>query len=156
VLVFWGGLGEDGSEDLPVRFEAAIVRRCGVSGFKPTVGALRLFGLDGLSSPLVWGRGRGPLHSSVRPKAVAAALFSPEAEVVVAAVMGRRQAAWSSLSRRPSGVEVVHTRGSGTRVPFVRRYTRFFAGAECNRFKYLDICRRSGEPPRVLPTPKSV
>jgi hypothetical protein len=33
---------------------------------------------------------------------------------------------------------------------------RVFAGAKCNRFKYLDICRRSGEPPRVLPTSKSV
>jgi hypothetical protein len=31
-----------------------------------------------------------------------------------------------------------------------------FAGAKCNRFKYLDICRRSGEPPRVLPTSKPV
>jgi hypothetical protein len=31
-----------------------------------------------------------------------------------------------------------------------------FAGAKCNRFKYLDICRRSGEPPRVLSTPKSM
>jgi hypothetical protein len=40
VLVFWGGLGEGGSEDLPVRFEAAAVRRRGVGGFEPTVGAL--------------------------------------------------------------------------------------------------------------------
>jgi hypothetical protein len=32
---------------------------------------------------------------------------------------GRRQATWSLLSRRASGVEVVHTRGSGTGVPFV-------------------------------------
>jgi hypothetical protein len=31
-----------------------------------------------------------------------------------------------------------------------------FAGAKCNRFKHLDICRRSGEPLRVLPTFKSV
>jgi hypothetical protein len=31
-----------------------------------------------------------------------------------------------------------------------------FAGAKCNHFKHLDICRRSGEPPRVLPTSKSV
>jgi hypothetical protein len=84
VLVFWGGLGEDRSEGLPVRFGAAVVRRCGVGGFKPTVGALRLFSLNGLSSPLVWGRGRGPLHNSVCPEAVAAAIWPPEAEVVVA------------------------------------------------------------------------
>jgi hypothetical protein len=32
---------------------------------------------------------------------------------------GRRRATQSLLSRRPSGVEVVHTRGSGTGVPFV-------------------------------------
>jgi hypothetical protein len=30
-----------------------------------------------------------------------------------------------SLSRRPSGVEVVHTYGSGTGVPSVRGYTGF-------------------------------
>jgi hypothetical protein len=32
---------------------------------------------------------------------------------------GCRGATWSLLSRRPSGVEVVHTRRSGTGVPFV-------------------------------------
>jgi hypothetical protein len=32
---------------------------------------------------------------------------------------GRRWAAWSSSSRRPLGMEVVHTRGNGTGVPFV-------------------------------------
>jgi hypothetical protein len=55
--VFWDGLGEDESEDPPVRFGAAAVRRRGVGGFDPTDGALRLFGKKGLSSPLVWGRG---------------------------------------------------------------------------------------------------
>jgi hypothetical protein len=72
--VFRGGLGEDGSEDLPVRFGAAVVRRRGVGGFKPTVGALRLFGLNGLSSPLEQRRGRGPRHSSVGPEVIAAAV----------------------------------------------------------------------------------
>ena len=33
--------------------------------------------------------------------------------------IGCRRATQSSLSRRPSGVEVVHTRGSGIGVPFV-------------------------------------
>jgi hypothetical protein len=46
---------------------------------------LRLFGFDSLSSPLVWGRGRGPFHSSVCPEVIAAAVEPPEAEVVVAA-----------------------------------------------------------------------
>jgi hypothetical protein len=40
--------------------------------------------------------------------------------------------------------------------PVRKEIYRVFAGAKCNRFKYLDICRRSGEPPRVLPTSKSV
>jgi hypothetical protein len=70
--VFWDGLGEDGSEVLPVRFGAAAVRRRGVGGFDPTDGALRLFGFNGLSSPLVWGRGRGPFHSSVCPEVITA------------------------------------------------------------------------------------
>jgi hypothetical protein len=74
VLVFWDGLSKDGSEDLPVRFGAAAVRQCGVGGFDPTDGALRLFGLNGLSSPLVWGHGQGPFHSSVCPEVIAAAV----------------------------------------------------------------------------------
>jgi hypothetical protein len=85
VLVFWDGLGEDESEDLLVRFGAAAVRRRGVGGFDPTDGALRLFGLNSLSSPLVWGRGRGPFHSSVCLEVIAAAVQPPEVEVVVAA-----------------------------------------------------------------------
>jgi hypothetical protein len=47
---------------------------------------LLLFGFEGLSSPLVWGRGRGPFHSGVFPKVIAAAVEPPDAEVVVAAV----------------------------------------------------------------------
>jgi hypothetical protein len=43
----------------------------------------RLFGFDGLSSPLVWGR--GPFHSSVCPEVIAAAVLPPKAKVVVAA-----------------------------------------------------------------------
>jgi hypothetical protein len=46
---------------------------------------LRLFGFDSLSSPLEWGRGRGACCNSVRPEAIAAAVWPPGAEVVVAA-----------------------------------------------------------------------
>jgi hypothetical protein len=46
---------------------------------------LRLFGFDSLSSPLEWGRGRGPYRSSVCPEVIAAAVWPPGAEVVVAA-----------------------------------------------------------------------
>jgi hypothetical protein len=46
---------------------------------------LRLFGFDSLSSPLEWGRGRGPCRSSVCPEVIATAVWPPGAEVVVAA-----------------------------------------------------------------------
>jgi hypothetical protein len=46
---------------------------------------LRLFGFDSLSSSLEWGCGRGPCRSSVCPEVIAAAVWSPRAEVVVAA-----------------------------------------------------------------------
>jgi hypothetical protein len=46
---------------------------------------LRLFGFDSLSSPLEWERGRGPCRSSVCLEVITAAVWPPEAEVVVAA-----------------------------------------------------------------------
>jgi hypothetical protein len=46
---------------------------------------LRLFGFDSLSSPLEWGRGQGAGRSSVRPEVIAAAVWPPGVEVVVAA-----------------------------------------------------------------------
>jgi hypothetical protein len=64
---------------------------------------LWLFGFDSLSSPLEWGRGRGARCSSVRPEAIAAAVWPPGAEVVVAA----------------TGAGVFRTCGGGTGVPFV-------------------------------------
>jgi hypothetical protein len=48
---------------------------------------LRLFGFDSLSSPLEWGRGRGPYRSSVCPEVIAAAVWPLGAEVVVAAAV---------------------------------------------------------------------
>jgi hypothetical protein len=99
--------GKDGSEDLPVHFGAAGAHWCGVGGQVDTavgaevvaaagevlvadgvVGAicapgLQLCGLDSLSSPLEWRRGRGPCRSSVCPEVIAAAVWPPGAEVVV-------------------------------------------------------------------------
>jgi hypothetical protein len=80
--VFWDGLGEDGSEDLPVRFGFVI-----------------------------------------------------------------SQALWCG------GCSYLRERN---RSPVCKGIYWVFAGAKCNRFNYLDVCRRSGEPPRVLPTSKSV
>jgi hypothetical protein len=95
---------EDGSEDLLVRAGAAAIRWCGVGAqVAAVVGAevvaiigeashyrcgclrrrdrqchlwldLRLFGFNGLFSTLVGGWGRGPFHSSVCPRAIAAAV----------------------------------------------------------------------------------
>jgi hypothetical protein len=66
---------------------------------------LRLFGFDSLSSPLEWGRGRGPCCSSVRPEAIAAVVWPPGAEVVVAAAgAGVSEPLGVSLPHRPSNV----------------------------------------------------
>jgi hypothetical protein len=66
---------------------------------------LRLFGFDSLSSPLEWGRGRGPCCSSVCPEVIAAAIWPPGAEVVVAAAgAGDGEPPGILSSRRPSNV----------------------------------------------------
>ena len=87
--------GENGSEDLPVRFGAAAARWYGVGGqVAAIIGAevvaagegfsagdtvsatcapgLRLFGFNGWFSSPVRGRERGPFSSSVCPEAIAA------------------------------------------------------------------------------------
>jgi hypothetical protein len=93
-----------------------------VDGITATIRApgLRLFGFDSLSSPLEWGHGRGPCCSSVRPEAIAAAVWPPRAEVVVAAAgAGVGEPPGVSSPRRPSNVGVVRTCGGETGVPFV-------------------------------------
>jgi hypothetical protein len=58
-----------------------------------------------LSSPLEWGRGRGPYRSSVCPEVIAAAVWPPGAEVVVAAAgVGSSEPPGVLSSRRPSNV----------------------------------------------------
>jgi hypothetical protein len=67
---------------------------------------LRLFGFDSLSSPLKRGRGRGPCCSSVHPEAIAAAVWPPGAEVVVATAGAgvSEPSVGLLLLRRPSNV----------------------------------------------------
>jgi hypothetical protein len=97
--VFWDNLDEDGSEDLPVRFGAAAVRRCDASGqVAALVGAevvvvaigeassadetisatwIRASGLLALMAcpcPSDGRQGRGLFLSSVCPEAITAAV----------------------------------------------------------------------------------
>jgi hypothetical protein len=75
-------------------------------GITATIHALglRLFGIDSLSSPLEWGHGRGHCCSGVRPEAIAAAVWPPGAEIVVAAAGadGGEPSVGLLLLRRPS------------------------------------------------------
>jgi hypothetical protein len=81
---------------------------------------LRLFGFDSLSSPLEWGRGREPCCSSICPEVIAAAVWPPGAEVVVAAAgVGSSEPPGSCRPAGPPMWGVVRTSGSGTGVPFV-------------------------------------
>jgi hypothetical protein len=78
-----------------------------VDGITATIRApsLRLFGFDSLSSPLEWGRGRGPCCSSVYPEVIAAAVWPPGTEVVVAAAgAGVGEPPGVLSPRRPSNV----------------------------------------------------
>jgi hypothetical protein len=66
---------------------------------------LQLHGPGGLSSPLEWGRGRGPCRSSIYPEVIAAAIWPLGAEVVVAAAKaGGGEPPGVASPRRPSNV----------------------------------------------------
>jgi hypothetical protein len=124
MLVFWGGLGEGGSEDLPVRFGAAGACWCGVGGqVDAAVGAVVAAAGEGFSAdeianstctpgpPSPWLEwlvlilhGRGLFRRSVCPKAVATTVLPPGKEVVVAAAGA---VAGEPLGvRRPAGLLV--------------------------------------------------
>jgi hypothetical protein len=73
---------------------------------------LRLFGSDSLSSPLEWGRGRGPCRSSICPEVIAAVVRPPSAEVVVAAAVVGGEPLGACRPAGPSMWGVVRTCGS--------------------------------------------
>jgi hypothetical protein len=83
---------------------------------------LRLFGFDSLSSPLEWGRGRGACRSSVCPEVIAAVVWPPGAEVVVAAAVVDGESPEACRFAGPPMWGVVRTCGSGTGVPFVMAF----------------------------------
>jgi hypothetical protein len=81
---------------------------------------LQLFGFNGWFSSPVRGRERGPSSGSVWPgPSLLLSSHLRRRSLPRCWCSGRRRATWSLLSRKPSGVEVVHTRGSGTEVGFV-------------------------------------
>jgi hypothetical protein len=65
--VFWDGLGEDGSEDLPVRFGATVVRRRGVGGQVAAVVGAEVVIAIGEASSILHQRLSLPTRPSVPP-----------------------------------------------------------------------------------------
>jgi hypothetical protein len=122
--------GEVGSEDLPVRFGAASACWCGAGGqVDAAVGAEVVAAGEGFSTDEIVGVSCAPglwlfgfniwFLSPVRGHE-----REPPRRWRLpwghrCCCRGRRRATRSLSSRRPSDVEVVHTRGSGTGVPFV-------------------------------------
>jgi hypothetical protein len=121
--------GEDGSEDLSVRFGAAGARWRGVGGqVDVAAGAEVVAAGESFSADETISATRGPTSASL-------ALMSGshpssgdtnESLLAVASTLGPSLLLQRSLASHPefvvpqvSDVEVVHTRGSGTGVPFV-------------------------------------
>jgi hypothetical protein len=99
---------------------AAVVASAGETVSATCASGLRLFGFNGWFSSLVRGRERGPFSSSFFLMPSLQLSCRPRRRSLLRCwCSGRRRATRSLLSRRPSGVEVVHTRGSGTGVLFV-------------------------------------
>jgi hypothetical protein len=122
--------GEDGSEDLPVRFGAAGARWCGAGGqVDATVGADVVAAGESFSADKPVSATRGPTSSSLALMSGSRPLSGDvnESLPATASILGPSLLLQRSLASRPelvaprrlSGVEVVHTRGDGTGVPFV-------------------------------------
>jgi hypothetical protein len=114
---------------------------------------LWLFGFNRWFLSPVRGRERGPFSSSVCPEAITAAVLPPETEVVVALLVQR-----SPASHPEFVIPQAFWCGGCS---YLREWTWSLVcngtllRARCNTFRYYDICRRSGKPPRALPTFKS-
>jgi hypothetical protein len=113
--------GEDRSEDLPVRFGAARACWCGVGGqADAAIGADVVAAGESLPTVEAVSAAYGPTPSSLALISGSRPLSGDanESLPVAASVLGP----WLLLQRSPRrlpGVEVVHTRGDGTGVPFV-------------------------------------
>jgi hypothetical protein len=121
--------GEDGSEDLPVRFGAAGARWCGVGGqVDAAVGADVVAAGESFSVDKPVSATRGPTSDSLALMSGSRPLSGDANESLQlqrpswdhrCCCRGCWRVAQSLSPRRLSGVEVVHTHGSGTGVPFV-------------------------------------
>ena len=152
--------GEDGSEDLLVRFGAALVDRRTSPSVLTWWQPEKASPPSGLSAP-----------PTVRPPALLALMSGSrplsgdanESLPAVAYALGPSLLLQRSPASHPELVVPQALRCGGcsyprerNRSPICKEIYRVFVGAKCNRLKYLDICRRSREPLRVLPTSKSV
>jgi hypothetical protein len=120
--------GKDGSEDLPVRFGAARACWCGVGGqADATVGADVVAAGESFSAVKAVGAAYGPTSGSLALMSGSRPLSGDANESLPVPVSwdhgcccrGRWRVTQSLSPRRLTGVEVVHTRGDGTGVPFV-------------------------------------
>jgi hypothetical protein len=105
---------------------------------------LQLFGFDSLSSPLEWGRGRGPYRSSVCPEVIAAAVWLPGAEVAVAAAgVGGGEPPGILSSHRPSNVGGCSYLRGWNRSSI---YNGTLSAGVCSAASHLGFCRPAGPP----------
>jgi hypothetical protein len=111
---------------------------------------LRLFGFRGLFSPRTWARASLTVAFALRSSLL---LFSRPRRRSLSSLVQR------SSASHPEFVIPQAFRCGGC--SYLREWTQSpvcngtCLRARCNCFKYLDICRRSGEPPRALLVSKS-
>jgi hypothetical protein len=170
---------EDLSGDLPVQAGAsAICRRGAGAQVAAVVGAEVVAAREGFSADETIGASCGRTPGSLALMACPRPSSGDVGEGLVTAASALRSLLLLFSRPKRGSLSLLVQRSPASRLEFViprapwcggcsyprernrspvrKEIYRVFAGAKCNFFKYLDICRRSGEPPRVLLTSKSV